>query len=96
MGMADRARAWVRRFTDELAFYRRVMVHPRTPRASRVLLGVAVAYAVSPIDLIPDVIPVIGYLDDLLLLPVLVWLALRMIPREVLAECRAASGGNRA
>jgi uncharacterized membrane protein YkvA (DUF1232 family) len=47
-----------------------------------------VAYALSPIDLIPDFIPVLGYVDDVLLLPALIWLAVRMIPEAVLAECR--------
>ena len=47
-----------------------------------------VAYALSPIDLIPDFIPVLGYLDDLLLVPLGIWLALKMIPEDVLAECR--------
>ncbi len=61
---------------------------PRTPRRARVLAWVAVAYALSPIDLIPDFIPVLGYLDDMLLLPLLVWLALRQIPSPVLADCR--------
>lgn len=61
---------------------------PRTPRLARVLAWLAVAYALSPIDLIPDFIPVLGYLDDMLLLPLLVWLALRRIPPEVRAECR--------
>ena len=53
------------------------------------LAAVVVAYALSPIDLIPDPIPVLGYLDDLILIPLGVWLALRMIPSEVMAECRA-------
>jgi len=48
-----------------------------------------VAYALSPIDLVPDFIPVLGYLDDVLLLPGLVWLAIRWIPEPVLSECRA-------
>jgi len=50
------------------------------------LLGGALAYAVSPIDLIPDFIPVIGHLDDLIVLPLLVWLAFRVIPRELVQE----------
>lgn len=49
------------------------------------------AYAFSPIDLIPDFVPVLGYLDDLLLVPIGLWLALRLIPPEVLAEHRAAA-----
>ena len=47
-----------------------------------------VAYALSPIDLIPDFIPILGYLDDVLLLPILMWLTLRMLPVDVLQECR--------
>jgi len=61
---------------------------PRTPRCAKVVIVCIVAYALSPIDLIPDPIPVLGYLDDLLLLPLGIWLAIRMIPREVLHECR--------
>jgi uncharacterized membrane protein YkvA (DUF1232 family) len=61
---------------------------PRTPWYAKVMAAVVVAYAVSPIDLIPDFIPVLGYLDDLLLLPLGIALAIRMIPREVLADYR--------
>ena len=62
---------------------------PRVPWYARLFAGVVVAYAFSPIDLIPDFIPVLGYLDDLLLVPVGIVLALKMIPPEVMAECRA-------
>ena len=62
--------------------------NPRTPWHARLLAGIVVAYAFSPIDLIPDFIPVLGYLDDLLLVPLGVWLALKLIPPEVLAESR--------
>lgn len=61
---------------------------PRTPRAARWLAGAVVAYAVSPIDLIPDFIPVLGQLDDLVIVPLGFWLALRMIPPEVMAQAR--------
>ena len=62
--------------------------HPRTPWYAQARALVVVAYAFSPIDLIPDFIPVLGYLDDLLLLPLGVALVLRLIPLEVMAECR--------
>lgn len=62
--------------------------HPGTPRWARFFAWAAVIYALSPIDLIPDFIPVLGYLDDMVLLPFLIWLALRLIPADVLAECR--------
>lgn len=61
--------------------------HPKTPFAARFVIGLAVGYALSPIDLIPDFIPVIGYLDDLLIVPAGIYLAMRLIPPEVVAEC---------
>ena len=60
----------------------------RVPWYARALAAVVVAYALSPIDLIPDIIPVIGYLDDLILVPLGIALVVRMIPPDVLAECR--------
>jgi uncharacterized membrane protein YkvA (DUF1232 family) len=61
---------------------------PRVPLHARIFAACVVGYAFSPIDLIPDFIPVLGYLDDLILIPLGVLLALRMIPAEVMAECR--------
>lgn len=61
---------------------------PRTPWAARIIVAVVVAYALSPIDLIPDFIPILGILDDLILIPAGIALALRMIPPEVLTEAR--------
>lgn len=61
---------------------------PRVPWYARLFAAGVVAYAFSPIDLIPDFIPVLGYLDDLVLVPVGVALALRMIPEDVMQECR--------
>ncbi|HEY9795642.1 MAG TPA: YkvA family protein [Leptolyngbyaceae cyanobacterium] len=61
---------------------------PRVPWYARVFAGFVVAYAFSPIDLIPDVIPILGYLDDLVLVPLGIILVLKMIPPAVLAECR--------
>ena len=62
---------------------------PRTPWWVKALAGLVVAYALSPIDLVPDFIPVLGYLDDVLLLPGLIWLALRLMPEAVREDCRA-------
>ena len=61
---------------------------PRTPWYAKGLIFLIVAYALSPIDLIPDFIPVLGYLDDLILIPAGIWLAIRMVPPEVLVEAR--------
>ena len=62
---------------------------PRTPLAAKVCAMLVVAYALSPIDLIPDFIPVLGYLDELILLPVGIYLALKLIPAEVLEDGRS-------
>ena len=69
------------------------MRDPRVPWYVKALGACVVAYALSPIDLIPDFIPVIGYLDDLVLVPLGVLLMVRLIPAEVLAEHRAAAAG---
>jgi uncharacterized membrane protein YkvA (DUF1232 family) len=63
--------------------------HPATPWYAKLFVAGVVAYAFSPIDLIPDFIPVLGYLDDLLLIPLGIVIALKLIPPNVLAECRA-------
>jgi len=62
---------------------------PRTPWYAKLLVAGIVAYAFSPIDLIPDFVPVLGYLDDLILIPLGIAVAIKMIPPSVLAECRA-------
>ncbi|HLO33712.1 MAG TPA: YkvA family protein [Anaerolineales bacterium] len=64
---------------------------PRTPWYAKALIFFIVAYALSPIDLIPDFVPILGYLDDLILIPGGIWLAIRLIPPEVMAEARTAA-----
>jgi uncharacterized membrane protein YkvA (DUF1232 family) len=61
---------------------------PRTPWYAKILAGAIVAYALSPIDLIPDFIPVLGYLDDIIIVPLGIVVAIRLIPASVIAECR--------
>jgi uncharacterized membrane protein YkvA (DUF1232 family) len=65
-----------------------VLRHPQTPLLAKFLLGLAVAYLLLPFDLIPDFIPVIGQLDDILIVPGLIYLALKMTPVIVVNECR--------
>lgn len=72
---------------EALTLYR-VARHPGTPWRSRLLAGAVAAYALCPLDLIPDFIPVLGLLDDLVLVPLGLRLALRWVPPPVLAECR--------
>jgi uncharacterized membrane protein YkvA (DUF1232 family) len=86
-------KSWARQLRSEtLALYLAAR-DPRTPLAAKLLAGLVVAYALSPIDLIPDFIPVIGYLDDLILVPLGLMLARRMIPAEVLADSRHRAAG---
>lgn len=72
----------------EINFYRRVLKDTRTPRIAKILLGLAVGYLLLPFDIIPDFIPVIGHLDDLIIVPALVIIALKMIPKEVIEDSR--------
>jgi uncharacterized membrane protein YkvA (DUF1232 family) len=82
--LRDRARALKRETTALGLAYR----DPRTPWHARLVIACVVAYALSPIDRIPDFVPILGYLDDLILLPLGIALALRLIPAEVMAESR--------
>lgn len=68
---------------------------PRTPWYAKAVAALIVAYALSPIDLIPDFIPILGYIDDLLLLPLGIWLVVKMIPPEVMAECRTKAAARK-
>ncbi|AYQ29110.1 DUF1232 domain-containing protein [Polaromonas sp. SP1] len=88
MGTRDTIRNWAKRIKRDGVTLWFAGKHPATPWYAKALGLVVVAYALSPIDLIPDFIPVLGYVDDVLLLPGLIWLAVRMLPAEVLADCR--------
>jgi len=74
--------------TETIALYLAAR-HPDTPWYAKLLVATIAAYALSPIDLIPDFIPVLGYLDDIILIPLGIALAVRMIPQPILEECRA-------
>lgn len=72
----------------ELEVYRLVLSDSRTPMLPKLLLGLAIGYLALPFDLIPDFLPIIGHLDDLIIVPGLVWLALKFIPAQVVEENR--------
>ena len=88
MRLFDRLKATGERLRREMKTYQRVLKDPRTPKPAKALLGLAVGYALLPFDLIPDFIPVLGYLDDAIIIPLLVIVALKMIPKELVEECR--------
>jgi uncharacterized membrane protein YkvA (DUF1232 family) len=87
--MLKKGRALAESLKRELTVYRRVLADPRTPLRAKLFLGLAVGYICMPFDLIPDFIPLLGHLDDLVIVPALVYAALRFIPQELVAEHRA-------
>ncbi len=87
-GLRHRVEAWARRLGEDLAAVGLALRHPATPPAARAVAAAVLAYALSPVDLIPDFVPVLGYLDDLLLVPLGIALVVRLVPDEVWAECR--------
>lgn len=88
MNISDNLKAWAKRVKRDGITLWFAGKSPKTPWYAKALGVFVVAYALSPIDLIPDFIPVLGYVDDVLLLPGLIWLTIRLLPPEVLRECR--------
>ncbi|WP_408593763.1 YkvA family protein [Limnohabitans sp.] len=88
MPIGEKLRTWARCVKRDGVTLWFAGKNPMTPWYAKALGALVVAYALSPIDLIPDFIPVLGYLDDVLLLPVLIWLAVKLLPAEVLQDCR--------
>ncbi|WP_421385156.1 YkvA family protein [Bacillus salacetis] len=80
-------KAWAKNLKRQLFTLFFAYKDERVPVFAKIFTTIVVAYALSPVDLIPDFIPVLGYLDDLILVPLGIWLALKMIPEQVLADC---------
>lgn len=91
IGLLTALRGWARALKRDVVALWIAARDPRTPWRARLLAGAVAAYALSPIDLIPDAIPVLGLLDDLLIVPAGLWLALRWVPPALMAEYRAAA-----
>lgn len=94
--MLDRWKVRARALKQETIAIYLAARDPRTPWYAKGLIVLIVAYALSPLDLIPDFIPVLGYLDDLILIPGGLWLAMRMVPPEVLVEARSMAAAESA
>ena len=86
--LTNRIKTWAKSLKRDVMTLWFVLRHPHTPWLARALAAILTAYALSPIDLIPDFIPVLGYLDDLIIVPLGIWLLLKIIPEQVLMECR--------
>lgn len=87
--MLTRIKSWARDLKRDVVALWIAARSPRTPMAAKLVAGAVAAYALSPIDLIPDFIPVLGYLDDLLIVPLGIALAVRLIPAALMVEFRA-------
>lgn len=92
--LGQRLRKWARGLKRDIMALYLAMKHPRTPVYAKILAAIVVGYALSPLDLIPDFIPVLGYLDDVILLPLGIALVIRLIPRDVLDSCRCSVAEN--
>ena len=87
MSIREQAQHLAGEFKRRVAIYRAVARHPKTPWYASALLGLAIGYALMPFDLIPDWVPGLGLLDDVIIVPGLVWLALKAVPKSVYEEC---------
>lgn len=90
----SRIRQWAQKVKTETHALYLAARDPRTPWYAKMLVAGIVAYALSPIDLIPDFIPLLGYLDDLILIPLGIALAIKLVPPAVLEECRRRARDN--
>lgn len=86
--MLEKLKVLGKKIKREVKIYQLVLRDNKTPKLAKFFLWLAVAYALSPIDLIPDFIPIIGYLDDVVILPLLFLIALRFIPKEIIEKHR--------
>ena len=84
----------IKEISKKIKYYRRLASHPRTPALAKWLLVLALVYLCSPLDLIPDCIPVLGQLDDMIIVPLIIFLALTLVPAEVRRECAAAAAAD--
>ncbi len=91
--MFERLKSVVKNLKREFTVYQLVLKDSRTPRLARLLLWIAIGYMLLPFDIIPDFIPILGQLDDIIIVPALVILALKMIPKEVVEDCRIRASG---
>ena len=87
-GITGKLKSWAKQLKQEIYTLYLAYKDPRVPWYAKAFIFCVVGYALSPIDLIPDFIPVLGYLDDIVILPLGIALALKMIPSQVLTECR--------
>ncbi len=89
--MLKKAKAWAKALKRDVIALWLAARDPRVPLTAKLVAGAVAAYALSPVDLIPDFIPILGYLDDLILVPLGIVIAIRLIPDELMSEFRLAA-----
>lgn len=89
MRIAENLKKIAGQLKSEFAFYRRLQQHPQTPTLAKALLWLAIGYLLMPFDLIPDFLPVIGQLDELVIIPLLLYFALKLTPQDIIVACKA-------
>lgn len=87
--MFEKLKNIAKKLKQEIKVYECILKDSRTPKLPKFVLGMAVGYTLLPFDLIPDFIPFVGHLDDIIIVPSLVILALKMIPKEIVDDCRS-------
>lgn len=88
MMLLENLKRWAQQLKSDVFTLYFVARHPKTPLYAKLFIACVVAYAMSPIDLIPDFIPIIGYLDDLILVPLGIVIAIKLVPNWIVVECR--------
>ena len=88
MKLVDKLKAIAAQLKAEFEFYRRLQQHPQTPTLAKALLWLAIGYVLMPFDLIPDFLPIIGQLDELVIIPLLLYFAIKLTPPDIIAACK--------
>ena len=86
--MLQTVNAWAKRIKQQVRLLWAAYQHPECPIYVKALITFIVLYALSPIDLIPDFVPILGYLDDLILIPIFIWITIKLVPDDVRAQSR--------
>ena len=89
--MLAKLKAIAAKLKAEFAFYQCLQKHPQTPKLAKAFLWLAIAYLLMPFDLIPDFLPIIGQLDEVVIIPLLLYCAIKLTPQSVIAACRELS-----
>lgn len=88
MAFGEKLKKIAAQLKAEFDFYRRLQQHPQTPVLAKFCLWLAIGYLLMPFDLIPDFLPIIGQLDELVIIPFLLYIALKLTPQEIILACR--------